>query len=123
MAELLAHGVTVGVGVPEAWEARNTRFDVAWVSPDVSFDGSASAVVVLMMSFVAAVRSQAALESNGTISKSTALALASTNVEKLLGVQTEGSQNDLVATQGGDLLSFSKVAAVISPRREVVDIL
>ncbi|KAI0653864.1 carbohydrate esterase family 9 protein [Cubamyces menziesii] len=95
VAELLAHGVTVGVGVPEAWEARNTRFDIAW----------------------------AALESNGTISKATALALASTNVEKLLGVETEGSQNDLVATLGGDLLSFSKVVAVISPRREVVDIL
>lgn len=24
--------MTVGVGVVEAWEARNARFDIAWVS-------------------------------------------------------------------------------------------
>jgi hypothetical protein len=28
----LEHGVTVGIGIEEAWSARNTRFDVGWVS-------------------------------------------------------------------------------------------
>ena len=28
---LLEQNVTVGVGIEEAWSARNTRFDVAWV--------------------------------------------------------------------------------------------
>lgn len=29
---LLSHNVTVGIGIEEPWSARNTRFDVAWVS-------------------------------------------------------------------------------------------
>lgn len=29
---LLEHGVIVGLGVRTAWEARNTRFDIQWVS-------------------------------------------------------------------------------------------
>ena len=29
--ELLSHNVTVGIGIEEAWSARNTRFDAAWV--------------------------------------------------------------------------------------------
>lgn len=66
---------------------------------------------------------QAALESGGAISKADAIALASTNVEKLLGVKTDELQSDLVATRGGDLLDFSKVVAVVSPRRGVVDII
>jgi hypothetical protein len=28
----MAHNVTVGVGVIENWDARNTRFEIAWVS-------------------------------------------------------------------------------------------
>lgn len=28
---LLAHGVTVGIGIVEQWSARSTRFDIAWV--------------------------------------------------------------------------------------------
>ncbi|KAL1952082.1 hypothetical protein VTO73DRAFT_1231 [Trametes versicolor] len=94
IAVLLAHNVTVGVGVEEAWMARNTRLDIAW----------------------------AALESGGEIRKADALALASVNVEKLLGVKTDGLQADLVATRGGDLLEFSKVVGVMSPRRGVVDL-
>ncbi|KAJ8494882.1 hypothetical protein ONZ51_g2001 [Trametes cubensis] len=94
VAILLAHNVTVGVGVVEAWMARNTRLDIAW----------------------------AALESNGEIQKADALALASVNVEKLLGINTDSLQGDLVATHGGDLLDFSKVVGVISPRRGLVDI-
>jgi len=27
----LQHNVTVGIGIEEAWSARNTRFDVGWV--------------------------------------------------------------------------------------------
>ncbi|TFY72584.1 hypothetical protein EVG20_g397 [Dentipellis fragilis] len=94
---LLAHNVSVGIGVEESWSARNTRFDLGW----------------------------AALESGGRISKPAALALASTNLEKLLGgeVEIEGL-SELVATEGGDLLQFeSKVVAVISPRRKLVDLL
>ena len=59
------------------------------------------------------------LESDGSISKEQAIELVSTNVETLLGVVDEG---ELVATRGGDLLEFSKVVSVISPRRGVVDI-
>ena len=31
LVKLLEHGVTVGLGVREAWAARNTRFDLSWV--------------------------------------------------------------------------------------------
>lgn len=65
---------------------------------------------------------QAALESRGEISKTEALALASVNLEKLLGISQ--AKPDVVATQGGSLLDFeSKVVAVISARRGVVDLL
>ena len=53
-----------------------------------------------------------------------ALAMASSNVETLLGVPTAITDADVVATRGGDLLSLQgKVVAVISSRRGVVDIL
>lgn len=49
--------------------------------------------------------------------------MASTNIEKLLGIKLP-SVTDLVVTKGGDLLSFeSKVVAVISAWRRVVDII
>ncbi len=67
---------------------------------------------------------QAALDANGEISKTDALALASVNLEKLLGIKTHSVQGNLIATSGGDLLEFSsKVVGVISPRRGVVDIM
>ncbi|THH19962.1 hypothetical protein EW146_g1322 [Bondarzewia mesenterica] len=93
---LLAHNVTVGIGVVESSSAVNARFDAAW----------------------------AALESAGRISKTEALALVSTNLEKLLGGKSYiDGMSDLVATEGGDLLGFeSKVVAVISPRRVTVDL-
>ncbi|KAH9992672.1 carbohydrate esterase family 9 protein [Russula vinacea] len=97
IALFLAHNVTVGIGIEEAWSARNTRFDVGW----------------------------AALEAGGRISKLQALALASNNLEKLLGgdVELASGASDLVATQGGDLFSFgSKVVGIISPRRGSVDL-
>ncbi|EIN11387.1 carbohydrate esterase family 9 protein [Punctularia strigosozonata HHB-11173 SS5] len=93
---LLANGVKVGIGIIEKWEARNTRFDLAW----------------------------AALEANGTISRAQAFALASSDLEQLLGVDAHNAiATDHVATVGGDLLSMnSKVAGVISPRKGVVDL-
>jgi hypothetical protein len=53
------------------------------------------------------------------------LALGSTNLEKLLGVDVTAQSNfDLVATENGDLLDFeSKVVAVLSSRRGAVDLL
>ena len=65
---------------------------------------------------------QAALESGDTISKAQAIALVSTNVEKLLGIERDPDETELVVTTGGDLLEYSKVIAVISPSRGVVDI-
>lgn len=35
ISTLLANNVTVGVGVDGAWAARNTRFDVSWVSVSI----------------------------------------------------------------------------------------
>ncbi|KAF9227423.1 carbohydrate esterase family 9 protein [Gyrodon lividus] len=95
ISTLLAHGVTVGIGIVEQWSARNTRLDVAW----------------------------AALESDGHISKPEALALASANLDKLLGVKPEASlSGDLVATHGGSILDFNaKVVGVISSRRGSVE--
>ncbi|KDR75826.1 hypothetical protein GALMADRAFT_69126 [Galerina marginata CBS 339.88] len=93
ITELIAKNVLVGIGCEEIWSARNLPFDIAW----------------------------AAIESGGGLSKEQALAIGSTNVLKLLGVDVEDAAIDLVATRGGDLLSFeSKVAAILSPRQQVV---
>lgn len=101
---LLNHGVTVGVGVLESWEAQNARFDLGW----------------------------AALEAGGKISKEQAFSLGTVNMLKLLGGEEEHLdapekelpwEGELVATVGGDLLEFgSKVVAVASSRRGFVDI-
>jgi hypothetical protein len=55
--------------------------------------------------------------------------LASTNVEKLLGVMVVDAENereshgDLVATAGGGLMDLeSKVVGIILPRRGAVDL-
>ncbi|KAK0452688.1 carbohydrate esterase family 9 protein [Armillaria borealis] len=96
---LLSHNVTVGIGLdilglgPQKSSARNTRFDAAW----------------------------AALEARTEISQSDALALASVNLEVLLGVDNE--DYDLMATTFGTLLDFeSKVVGIVSSRRGVVDL-
>ncbi|KAF8207137.1 carbohydrate esterase family 9 protein [Mycena galopus ATCC 62051] len=96
VSALMAHNVTVGLGVIEIWEARNTRFEIAWAS-------------------LAA----------GGMSKADALALGSTNVAKLLGAKAPRKlTQDLVVTRGGDLLGFnSKVVAIISASRGLVDLL
>ncbi|EKM54380.1 uncharacterized protein PHACADRAFT_123385 [Phanerochaete carnosa HHB-10118-sp] len=94
---LLKHNVTVGIGIKEAWDARNTRLDIGWL----------------------------AIDAGGEISRAQAMAIASTNVEKLLGGKVEAAwAGDLVATEGGDLLDFnSKVVAVLSPKRGAVNLL
>ncbi|WVQ81918.1 hypothetical protein IAT38_004045 [Cryptococcus sp. DSM 104549] len=59
---LASHGVTVGLGITEEWQARNTRYDAAWVyanSPEV-------------------------------FTKSSALSLVSDNLEELLGLNDDG---------------------------------
>ncbi|KAL5507656.1 hypothetical protein ACEPAH_7112 [Sanghuangporus vaninii] len=92
---LLSHNVTVGIGIEESWSARNTRFDAAW----------------------------AALEAVGDISGAEALALASSNLEKLLALEVDADLADLVATEAGDIFDFeSKVVGIISPRKGAVDL-
>ncbi|EGO21300.1 hypothetical protein SERLADRAFT_417630 [Serpula lacrymans var. lacrymans S7.9] len=92
---LLEAGVNVGIGVVDEAYARNTRFEVAW----------------------------AALESNGTINRAEALALATTNLEKALGLVDVAMPNDLVAYEGGDIFDIqSKVVAVICPRAHRTDL-
>ena len=52
------------------------------------------------------------------------MAIGSTNIEKLLGGKVETEDREFVATEGGDLFDFeSKVRAIISPRRALVDLL
>ncbi len=64
-------------------------------------------------------------EAGGYLTKFDAIALASSNIEKLLGISPDiALQGDLVVTFGGNLLELqSKVIAVISPRREQVEFL
>ena len=57
------------------------------------------------------------------MSRTEALALASTNLERLLGLDIDPEWSDLVATERGDLLDFeSKVIGVIAARKGVVDL-
>jgi hypothetical protein len=66
---------------------------------------------------------QAVLESNGHINRQKAYALASTDLEKLLGIRVNEEMADLVAYDGGSAFELSsKVVAVISPERAAVDL-
>ncbi|KZT29292.1 hypothetical protein NEOLEDRAFT_1085063 [Neolentinus lepideus HHB14362 ss-1] len=94
LVKLIEHGVTVAIGAQDAWQAGNTRWDLTW----------------------------AALESNGRIDEQQAYALASTNLEKLLDVRVPRDAADFVAYAGGGALSMSsKVAAVLSSERGMVE--
>ncbi|KAF7348547.1 Carbohydrate esterase family 9 protein [Mycena venus] len=94
IAALVAQNITVGIAVdPEPSSVRNTRFDVAW----------------------------AGLESNGALGKAEVLALASSNLETLLGVEDSNVNADLVATRGGADFE-GKVVAIISPRSASVNL-
>ena len=66
---------------------------------------------------------KAAIESDGLISKEQAIALGSINVEKLLGIERNAEESELVVTRGGDIVSYGKVVGVVSPRRGMVDFL
>ncbi|KAJ7512479.1 carbohydrate esterase family 9 protein [Mycena galericulata] len=92
IAALVAHNVTVGIKVVDPAGVRNTRFDVAW----------------------------AGLDSNGVLGKADVLALATSNLETLLGVEEPNS--DLVATRGGSDFE-GKVVAIISPRSKSVNVI
>jgi hypothetical protein len=56
---LLKYNVTVGFGIAEAWEGRSQRFELAW----------------------------ATINADGIISDEGAIAIGSTNLEKLLGLE------------------------------------
>ncbi|KAK2466065.1 hypothetical protein APHAL10511_001707 [Amanita phalloides] len=93
LVTLLEHGVTVGLGVRDAHDARNTKFTVEW----------------------------AMLESNGRIEETDAVSLVTTNLEQLLGIR--GIDEDLVAYEGGGMFEgASKVVGVICPGRMQVDL-
>jgi len=92
---LLAKNVTVAIGSHDNALTRNVLLQLAW----------------------------AALDSGGGIGKEDALALASTSLYDIFGIDADAELDDLVAYQGGDIFSFeSKVAGIISPRKGVVDL-
>ncbi|KAF9241518.1 carbohydrate esterase family 9 protein [Melanogaster broomeanus] len=97
ISKLVAHGVTVAIGIIESWDARNLRFDLAW----------------------------AALEAGGKISRAQAIKMASVNLEKLLtGSAQSGEISDLIALEGGSIFDLdSKVVAIVSPRQHSVSLL
>lgn len=95
LVTLIRQGVKVGLRSTQAQYARNMRFDLSW----------------------------AMLASNGRISEAEAYALASSNLQELLGVTTDHEIGDLVAYAGGSLFEgSSKVVAVISAQRGQVDV-
>ncbi|KAG9004460.1 hypothetical protein FRB94_002331 [Tulasnella sp. JGI-2019a] len=92
---LLKHNVTVAIGILEGWEARNTRFELAW----------------------------AALGSSGRVPKSQALALGSTNFEKIFDIPSSVVKGDWVAYSGGDMFDLqSKAIGIASGRRHRTDL-
>ncbi|OWZ77540.1 amidohydrolase [Cryptococcus neoformans Bt85] len=96
---LVSHGVKVGLGIVEEWQARNTRYDAAWVyanSPEI-------------------------------FSKSSALALVSDNLEELLGLNdnTNALREDEKAwvAYEGDLFGFEgRVRGVRGYAKDEVDL-
>ncbi|KZT35524.1 hypothetical protein SISSUDRAFT_1064386 [Sistotremastrum suecicum HHB10207 ss-3] len=96
ISTLLKHNITVGLGTGENWEARNVRFDLAW----------------------------AALDSGGELSLPEVLKLATVNMDHIFDIERgDGHLDDLVAFEGGTALDLeSKVVAIISPEREVVEL-
>ena len=65
---------------------------------------------------------QASLDADGLLSKGEALALASTNLNKIFGLDDEEvEEDDLVVYEGGDIFSMeSKVIGIISPGLNLV---
>ncbi|KAI0004939.1 hypothetical protein BJV74DRAFT_805840 [Russula compacta] len=98
LVTLMNNNVLVGIGTADAALAAQTRFDLAW----------------------------ATAESNGRVSPEKAIALASVNLERLLGIdqalaETEG---DMVAwARGSPLDMSSSVVGVVSSAHGWVDLL
>jgi hypothetical protein len=97
---LTTHGVKVGLGIQEEWQARNTRNDAAWVyanNPEV-------------------------------FSKQQAIDLVSANLEELLGlgkkeaIQGEGLEGAWVAWEGDWFSMNARVRGVKGSDSEVVDL-
>jgi len=63
-------------------------------------------------------------EADGALTRNDAIALGSKNIEKLLGLDINDQDREMVAYAGGDIFSFeSKPVAVIQPLRSRVDLL
>lgn len=60
---------------------------------------------------------------NPGMTKAEALAMGSTNIEKLLGVNIPTHVRDMVAYHGDIFDLSAKAVAVISPERQLVDLL
>lgn len=115
ITKLQAAGVLVGIGVTTPDFAKNARFDLTWVRPFLTARLIDDSRVRLF--------TQAGLESNGRVNQRQAYALASTNLDKILGIEHSSEDADLVAFEGGSLFDLSsKVAAVVSPQRGLVDL-
>ncbi|TFY55471.1 hypothetical protein EVG20_g9306 [Dentipellis fragilis] len=103
IVKLLEHNVLVGLGITEATYATHTRFDIAW----------------------------AGIDAGGRITKEQAAAMASLNLERLLGIDSlrnvegkSGYESDMVAYEGGGILDMSsKAVAIISGGRGEVDLI
>ncbi|KAF7342244.1 Composite domain of metallo-dependent hydrolase [Mycena venus] len=92
---LLDHGVNVALGVTSDYDARNARFEIAW----------------------------AALDADGAIDYATAMALATINMERALGLDSASAQEELMILENGSMFNFeSKVLGVVSGRRALVDL-
>lgn len=112
---LLKHGVNVALGVTSEYDVRNARFEIAWVSP--------RRLRAFIISAEIFYNTQAALDADGAIDYTTAMALATTNMDRALGLHSAPADQELVILKSGGLFDFeSKVLGVISGRRELVDL-
>lgn len=107
--------VNVAVGTIDDYNARNLRFDLGWVR----FQNHTPHSLVLTENF------QLALEANGTLSRAQTIALATTNLDRALGLDSPKlrlrTPPDIVAYKGGGVLDMnSKVVGVLSPRKKTV---
>ena len=119
MALLKSKGVVVGIG-PQGLigdpsmsgsMVKSLRFDAGWVR-----------FLWLGLTYTLTIP-QIAVESSDNLSPADALAMASSNIEKLLGIHSARANSDLVVAAGGDPFPFeSKVVGMISSRRGVVDL-
>jgi len=120
---LQSHGVMVGVSPSMtvaispidmwSWRARQQRFNLGWVR---GVFGKLKVFRLTCMQILA--------EADGALTHDEAIALGSQNIEKLLGLDINDQDREMVAYSGGDIFSFeSKAVAVIQPLRARVDLL